>query len=89
MSDISELTRDEKLVIEKIQKLLDKDDVLVFSNEEIVVIRKMITVYQTLMAFGKAGSLIKNVIVGIATFLGAYLVIQNWGVGVLKHLLGL
>lgn len=86
---MSELNSEEKLVIEKIKHLLEKDDVVVFSNEEIKVIRNMITVYQTIIAFGKVGTLAKNLIVGMAAFIGAYYAIQTWGVNILKQLLGL
>lgn len=87
--DKNELNASDNQIIEKIKDLLEKDDVVVFSNEEIKVIRDMIIVYQTIIAFGKVGSLFKNLVVGLAAFIGAYYIVQNWGVNILKHLLGI
>lgn len=80
---------DEFVIIEKIKSSLEKDDIVIFSNDEVRVIRDMITVYQMISAFGRMGSLFKNIMVGLAAFIGAYYVVQNWGVGMLKHLLGI
>jgi hypothetical protein len=83
------LNDDEKIIIEHIKNLLEKDDILVLSNEEIRVVKNMISVYQSFIAFGKIGTLAKNLLVGFASCVGAYYALQTWGVGILKGLLGI
>lgn len=82
--------QEEIKVLQKIEDLLDKSDVdTQFTAEEQKVIRQMIIVYQTLMSFGRVGIWIKNLIIGAAAFIAAWVVVYSWMLGNLKSLLGI
>jgi len=90
---VAALASDEEIrVLQKIEKLLDETDydpIAPFTPEEQKIIRQMITIYQTLISFGRVGVFAKNLIIGAAAFLAAWLVVYSWAVGNLKSMLGI
>ena len=85
-------TIDEIRVLQKIEDLLDRpehESELPFTPEEQKIIRQMIQVYQTLLSFGRVGIWAKNLIIGAAAFIAAWIVVYTWMVGNLKVMLGL
>lgn len=84
-------SEDEQRVLQKIEDLLIKPgvDEITFTPEEQKIIRQMIQVYQTLMSFGRLGLWVKNLIIGAAAFLAAWLIVYTWAIGSLKSVLGL
>lgn len=93
MTNVAALASTEEIkVLQKIEKLLDESDydpIAPFTPEEQKIIRQMIKIYQTLLAFGRVGVFAKNLIIGAAAFLAAWLVVYSWAVGNLRTILGL
>lgn len=74
----------EEDVLNKIKELIERDDASIFDEDEVKVIREMMGVYTTILAFGRVGNWFKNILMGIAAMIGAYYAIHNWGASAIK-----
>ena len=78
----------EEEVINKIKKLVETNPhITIFSDNEVKVLRDIISVYETLASFGRVGGWIKNVLLGISVTIGAYMIIQNSGATMIKQII--
>lgn len=74
MTDLKAKFTDEELAaLEKLDTLLNKKKKSVsFSDDEIVIIKKMVELYESFAAIGYFGSAAKNIIIWLGVMIGAY-----------------
>lgn len=84
-------TEEEIQALKKMRNLLDSQykNPVSFTSEEEQVLRNMIKIYETIVSFGRVGSLIKNMIIGAAAFLAALFFVYQWSTSGLKSILGI
>ena len=67
----------EERAIEKLREVLRKDELHVFTKDEVMVLRNVIKVHRGLMALGWVGGFMRNTILIIMTIITGYLALTG------------
>lgn len=59
-------------VLQRLAEMLKGGEATIFTKEEVEMLRKMIKVYQGLLALGWTGTFLRKVILIVVTIVGAY-----------------
>jgi hypothetical protein len=76
----------EEHTLKKLEELLSRHKVTIFTEEEVVTIRRMIRLYQGYDALGKLANFARGTVIWIGAMAAAYWAFQNALAEYIKHL---